>query len=315
MRAFPIIPTSIMFILCIAFIILIIKNTKRWTQILMVILLFLLNERFMIPTGESKTVANNIDILFIIDNTISMNAEDYQGSQKRLDGVKTDCKRIIEKLNGARFSVITFNNDTKKLTPYTRDGNTVNETIEIIEPIYELYAKGSSLNTPKEEMEETLKHSYRSDPDRIRIVFFISDGEITDDSKLQSYASMKQYIQGGAVLGYGTSNGAIMHYKDYYYDDTNEKVLMDTSSYPYKEAISKMDESTLKEIANDLGIKYIHMDNSSNIDATIQSITNMMSSEMISSSKNSYEDIYYIFALPFLILLVIELKRMRRNMI
>ena len=315
MRAFPIIPTTVMVILCIALIILIIKNTKRWTQIVMVVLLFLINERFMIPTGESKTVANNIDILFVIDSTISMNAEDYQGNGKRLDGVKKDCQKIIEELNGARFSVITFNNTAKLLMPFSRDGNTAHETIDVIEPIYELYARGSSLNTPKEEMENALKHSYKTDPDRVRIVFFISDGEITNDETLQSYSSLKKYIQGGAILAYGTKAGGKMHYTEIYQTEPEEKIVMDNTSYPYKEAISSIDESTLKKIAKDLDLTYIHMEDTQKVIPTIQKIQSMMSSEMVSSTKSSYEDIYYIFAIPLLILLVIELKRMRRNMI
>lgn len=311
MSIFPIIPTIIMLILCIMEIILVLTSTKKITHILMIVLVFLLNERFMIPSENIKTLSNNIDILFVIDNTISMNAEDYNGKEKRLDGVKKDCKKIIEELDGAKISVITFNNKSKILIPFTKDSNMALDTIDIIEPVNELYAKGSSLNTPLSEIENALQKENEKNPDRIKVLFFISDGEITDDSTLESYSSLKQYVQEGAVLGYGTTKGGIMHYKDSF--NPKERVIMDNTVYPHKEAYSKIDEKNLKAIANDIGIDYINMNNSKNINKKTKEIKNILKGEISPSNTTNYEDIYYIFAWPLLLLIVIELKRMRRN--
>ena len=90
-----------------------------------------------------------------------------------------------------------------------------NEAIEIIEPIDETYAKGTTLNTPIETIISSLKSAEKKE-DRIKILFFISDGEITDESTLQSYKEIKQYISNGAILGYGTSTGGNMKVKDKY---------------------------------------------------------------------------------------------------
>ena len=315
MRAFPIIPIWLMIIICITLIIIILKTTKRKTHIVIVILLFIINLRFMIPTGSSTTMANNIDVLIVIDNTLSMNAEDYGQQEKRLVGVKQDCKRIITELLGAKFSVITFSNDAKILVPFTKDAVMVQETIDMIEPIEELYARGSSLNTPKEDINQILNSSYKKDKDRLRILFFISDGEITDDSKLESYSSLKKYIDDGAVLGYGTTKGGYMKYVDKYLSD-EEKYVKDYSSLSAdNKAISKIDEANLKRIANNLGISYIHMDNTSKIDSKLDSIKMKMTSEMASSKKSNYEDIYYIFVFPLLLLMVLDFKRIWRKII
>ena len=317
MRLFPIIPTWIMIIICILLIILVIIKTKKIIYIFMIILLFMINERIMIPNGKIKTLENNVDVLFIIDKTISMNAEDYDNNTRRLDGVKKDCKDIIKELNGAKFSIITFDNDTKVTVPLTRDSLMASEALDVIEPIDELYARGTSLNTPIEDIKKILKKSYNNDRDRIRVVFFISDGEITDESKLKSYSSLNKYINYGAVLGYGTSNGARMKYRNAFplEGEEEEEYVKDYSNYPTYEAISKIDESNLKQIAKDLKLPYIHMTNKTELDKVLTKVKNNMSNKMSSTTKDCYDDIYYVFAIPLLLLIVIDFKIVRRDIV
>ena len=172
MKIFPIIPIWIMTIICVILIIFIIKNNnKSILQIIIVLLIFTINLRIMIPSTNSQIETNNLDVLFVIDNTISMNAEDYNGSNTRLSAVKKDCNYIINELNGARFSLITFDHTAKIITPYTKDANITVEAIDIIKPIDESYAKGSSLNTPLETMTQSLKSSKKK-KDKIAIYLF-----------------------------------------------------------------------------------------------------------------------------------------------
>ena len=313
MKAFPIISTPVMLLLCLVLLFFTIKITKKKTYIIVIILLFLINQRYMIPTGTTNTIANNIDVLFVIDNTLSMNAEDYNGQEKRLDGVKKDCQEIINELNGSRFSLITFANEAKVMTPFTRDTSMAYDAIDIIQPTTELYAKGTSLNKPIEIMESSLKASYNKDPDKVRIVIFISDGEITDNSKLKSYASIKKYVTNGMVLGYGTRIGGHMKYKDPY--STSESYVMYYDNTKYDKATSVINEDNLKAIANDIGVPYIHMKKQENMKAQLNKIKSLMSSEMTSTNNSSYEDIYYIFVFPLLLLIVIDFYKMRRHII
>ena len=307
----PIIPTFLMGFICIIMIMIISRTTKSKTQVIIVLLLLLINQRYMIPTGTSSTLDNNMDVLFVIDSTLSMNAEDYGNKERRLDGVKKDCQKIIEELNGARFSVVTFNNDTKIMAPYTKDAYMAIETIDVIEPISDIYAKGSSLNTPIETMEDILKRSYNRDSSRIRIVFFISDGEITDDSTLKSYSSLKKYINNGKVLGYGTKKGANIPYTDQYSSKNETKYIMYSNNLTYEKAVSKMNEYNLKQISNDLGIPYVHMTQTSNMERHLFTIKSLMKNKMTASNKKTYDDTYYYLVFPLLLLLVLEFKKVR----
>lgn len=303
----PIIPIWLMAIVSILLLIYIIKYIPKKIRInfmIIVLLLFIINLRVMYRNDKALTNINDLDVLFVIDSTISMNAEDYNNST-RLKEVKKDCQHIVDELDGARFSIIDFNNSSKIMIPYTRDNDLVKNTIDIIKPLYEFYGRGSSLNTPKDDIKESLSRSKNSD-DRIIVVFFISDGEITDESKLDSYKSLQDDIDNGAVLGYGTKKGGYMRTDDYYGKAT---YVIDRSNYSYDKAVSKLDEDNLKKIANDLKIDYIHMSRQNNIDNKLKELKKMTKNEVSESDIKSYEDTYYIFIIPLLILLVFNYKR------
>lgn len=314
MKCFPIIPIWIMIIICIFLIIVILKtNKKDIIKILIIILLFLINLRIMIPSKNSQTLSNNLDVLFVIDNTLSMNTEDYDGNKTRMYALKKDCKYIMKRLNGAKFSIITFNNNARILLPYTNDINLSIEAIDSITFPSTNYALGSSLNTPKETIITTLKSSMKKD-NRIRIIFFISDGEITDDTKLESYSEISKYIDNGAVLGYGTTKGGYIQDPKSYSDKT--EYIKDYYNATYQEkykAISKMDEENLKKIASDIGIKYINMKYQSKINKKLQEIKNLISEDIELNNISDYEDTYYILIIPLLILLLIEFNKIRRQ--
>lgn len=303
MKLFPIIPIWLMVIISLILIIIILlfkKSRATIYEIALIIILFIINLRPMLPSDNADIIVNDLDVLFVVDNTISMYAEDYgSNNTERINAVKKDCAYIINELSGARFALITFNNSSKISVPYTFDHNIVNESIDILQPMVSYYAKGSSLNTPHDDMKTVLKNNQKEK--RKKIVFFISDGEITDNSKLKSFSDLEEYIDDGAVLGYGTTKGGYMKKKDGY--STEIKYVEDTSSWPYKKALSKLDEDNLQDIAKDLGIDYVYMSKQSNIDKTLKNVKKSISTASEASDLSSYTDIYYFFTIPLFIFL------------
>lgn len=307
MKCFPIIPIWLMLIICLFLIFLVIKDwQKNIYKILIIICLFLINLRIMLPTDQAKIMANNLDVLFVIDNTISMNAEDYNGTNTRLSAIKNDTKYIVDNLTGARFALITFDNKARIVSPYSNDPNIILEAVDILKPIRTLYAKGSSLNTPKDEMIKELESSLKKE-NRISILFFISDGEITaEKASLESYQDLKKYVKNGAVLGYGTAKGGYMReYDDY---GKNASYIIDYTQGSAK-AVSKIDENNLKQIAKDLNIDYIHMDKQNNITKKVKEIAKMPKQDLKNTDKSSYKDTYFYLVIPLLALIFIEIRR------
>lgn len=307
MRFFPIIPIWLMLIICV---LLIIFCKRSITNILIIVLLFIINLRIMIPSNKSDVLVNDLDVVFVIDNTISMIAEDHNG--RRLDAVKEDCKYIIENLNGANFSVISFDNKAKILVPFTNDINIVTSSIEALNPIDETYAKGSTLNVSLDTMHEFLSSNKN---DRAKILFLISDGEITNDSKLTSFSKMNSLVNDGAVLGYGTKKGGKMLITDRYTGETEYLSYYDRDTHQRVDALSVIDEGNLKKIARDINIDYIHVEKQKDLEKKIKSIKSGIKASLASSDKSTYDDIYYFFVVILIGLLVFELNKYRRSIL
>ena len=218
---------------------------------------------------------------------------------------------IMDKLYGAKFAIVTFDDTSKIMAPFTMDTNLIGESIDILNVSNYVYAKGTSLNKPIENMRSVFMASEKNS-NRARIVFFISDGEITNNDELNKsgYSDLKQYISDGAVLGYGTTTGGYMYVNDLY--DDSYTYVEDKSSYPYTKAISRIDEVNLETIANSLGVDYIYMDNQANIDSKLEEILNGVEYKASKVDLSSYEDIYYMFVIPLVGLLGYEFITFRR---
>ncbi len=263
-----------------------------------VVLAFLVNLRIMDKRYDAKVEMKNLDVLFVVDTTISMWAEDGHGGDTRMDSVLEDTEYIIDQLSGSNFGLIRFDNRSQILAPFTQDHESIKDAFSTIKEPDINYARGSSLNVCYDDMKSLLESSNSKD-ERLTILFFISDGEITDGSNLQSFAELNELVDAGAVLGYGTEKGAEMEYGSW-----GSKVKDPETG---KNAVSKMDEGHLNMIAEDLDIDYIHMKSSSNITYLLESIKSGSSLTIEKADTVSYEDTYYMYVIPLLIMLLLEL--------
>lgn len=282
-------------------------------QMIMICLIFLVNLRPMLLSDRAETLTNDLDVLFVIDTTISMLAEDYNNGIPRLNGVKEDCLKIMDELEGAKFSIISFDNSSEVNIPYTRDMDIIKESLDILTTPVSYYARGSSMNVPIEDIERQLESSNK-DSERARIIFFFSDGEITNKESLDTfeYSQLGNYISDGAVLGYGTSAGGAMRVKNPYSE--KYEYLKDTSTYPNTTAMSVIDEDTLEEIADCLDIEYLNVNTSKeDLTAKLNDIKAGVRASINSIDKSSFDDTYFIFVIPLLGLLVYEFIYFRRG--
>ena len=147
MKANPIIPIWLMTVICIILVILLMydrqkkikklkensnkqSNIKKYNinttiEVIIISLLFVINLRIMIPNGEINTVESDLDIMFVVDTSVSMKALDYDGQKERLEGVISDCCYIVDELSGCKFSIITFGDTVQRLIPFTTDSDMV----------------------------------------------------------------------------------------------------------------------------------------------------------------------------------------------
>lgn len=301
----PILPIPLMIVICV--VLLLFFRRKVWRiilQVLMVAILFIINLRPMIETDGAIVATTDTDVLFVVDNTISMLAEDYNGTGRRIDAVKEDCKHIMELLPGARYSVISFGNDARRVIPYTNDAGLAEQAIKTLNGQSQYYATGTNMSVAIPVMKEALAVKDTT----TRIVFFISDGEITDKKPLQSFAELAPLIDGGAVLGYGTEEGGPMKVTAFVGDTSGGEYLEVLEGYEYVPAKSKIDEETLQKISGELGVDYIHMQTSEDADMLIEglkSIEGLLDGDGTTTTKG-YADIYFYFLIPLIILFLVD---------
>lgn len=309
----PIIPVWLMAILCIILLFLKRKGTFHYIrQIIIVLLLFIINLRIMIPNSGAPTIARNVDILFVVDNTISMQAEDY-GSEnnKRMDAVRNDCAYIMEQFPGASFSVISFGNEVRMKLPYTIDTNNVEMALKSLTGEASLYATGTAFDDVLAYLEKALDR----ESDNFQVVFFISDGEITKDVELGSYPWLKDHIDGGAVLGYGTEEGGEMQAYAFL-GDTLEQVYTYDENYNRQAALSIIDEDNLKSIASDMGVGYVHMTKQSEINKTLTHLQMQIDRNGDTTRKDTmddYSDTFFYLLFPLILLLSVDFVYYKRK--
>lgn len=235
-------------------------RTGRWiNRTAIVLLLAALALRPGIGTlEEAKIYSNQFDIYFMVDKSGSMNAEDWDNTEMtRLDAVKEDISDLVDHYAGARFSLITFDNQGTIKVPLTTDASTFMSGVDILKTELTKYSKGSSIDAGLELLEGTLRADTVRGPDKQRIVFFFSDGEQTVEKEPASFSPIKPLIDGGMVYGYGTTTGGKMKQNNgYIITTTQPEYIMDPTTNTV--AISILDEENLRMIANDLGVDYQH---------------------------------------------------------
>lgn len=309
----PIIPIWLMAIICIALAFFRRKGTLNYIrQLAIIVLLFIINLRIMVPDYDAETIKRKIDVLFVVDNTISMQAEDY-GSDKspRMEAVRSDCAYIMEKLPGAQFSVISFDNNVTTLIPYTIDTTNITQAFNSLQGQATLYATGTGFEDVLNYMETALDR----ESDNVQIVFFISDGEITQEADLKSHPKLKDFIDGGAVLGYGTEKGGPMHAVAFFGDEEVEELYYYDENFDQQTALSVIDEENLQSIASDMGVDYVHMTSQSQINQTINKVLHQIEiagDEQEGDNITGYSDTFFyvlIILIPLLVFDFIYYKR------
>lgn len=281
------------------------------SKLVVIALLFCINLRIKTPNGDAMQVSYDVNVLFIIDNTVSMRALDYDGEKERIDGVIKDCCHIVDKIPGAKYSVVTFTDTAEQLMPFTTDADMVKSELKCMRTEDDLYATGTSINSVNSTVQKIMDaENKRQEGVAKFVVFFVTDGEITITGEdLESFSNLNNNICGGAVMGYGTTEGGKMVsllYKDekgsdYYYVYTYDK------NYNKQPALSKIDENNLNSIADDMGIPYVHMVNQKKIDPVIDDVSKkIVELDSMENKINTYADTYYYFAIPLAAILIID---------
>jgi Ca-activated chloride channel family protein len=265
----------------------------------MIIVVFAMLLRPGIPGGTSQTLATDTDVMIVVDTTASIVAEDWAGDRPRIDGVRADVQAIVDEYPGARFALISFDAAAQLRLPLTTDATALMSSLDVMRPEVTDQSRGSSIGIANRMLADTLSAAAKASPDRARMVFYLGDGEQTASSEPESFASSAKYVDGGAVLGYGTAEGGPMK------KTTGAGAAAGGYiEYQGSPAMSVIDEDNLRQVSEQLGVEYQHRTADAGIE--LPEAPTSTTDYAASGEVGNVIELYWIAALVLIALLAVE---------
>ena len=245
------------------------SRATHWRLTAAVLLLGGAALRPAVPGEQVDTTAANLNVYFVVDTTSSIIAEDYGDGRPRIEGVAADISGIATALPGARYSIITFDADARVRLPLTTDTTALDAAVETLLPESYEVSQGTSVTQANERLRTLLQQADTRNPERGRVVFYLGDGEQTAAAPPIPFDVDTKLVNGGAVLGYGTTEGGRMKATRSRFDSSRTYIKDPTTG---EDARSVISEDTLRTIGDQLGLPYVHRESGDAIDAAVAGI-------------------------------------------
>ncbi|WP_313366152.1 VWA domain-containing protein [Microbacterium sp.] len=265
----------------------------------MIVVVFAMLLRPGIPGGTSQTLATDTDVVIVVDTTASIVAEDWAGDRPRIEGVRADVQAIVDEYPGARFALISFDAAAQLRLPLTTDATALMSSLDVMRPEVTDQSRGSSIGIANRMLADTLSAAAKASPERARMVFYLGDGEQTASREPESFASSAKYVDGGAVLGYGTTEGGPMK------KTTGAGAAAGGYiEYQGAPAMSVIDEDNLRQVSEQLGVEY--QPRSADAGIELPEAPSSTTDYAASGEVGNVIELYWISALGLIALLAVE---------
>ena len=193
-------------------------------------------------SGEQTVERKGVDVVFLVDSSLSMGAADAAPS--RLFVAKSLVRRMVRDMPGNRVGLVQTEGDSLALAPLTLDGAVIDLLLDAIDP--------GSLPTPGTELApgvETALRLFGQGGEKHRVLVMLSDGEDWGGGLDSEVAKLKENGVIVYALGVGTPQGATVPIPG---NPSEVKRDQDGSV-----VISKLNEETLEKLARATGGDYL----------------------------------------------------------
>jgi len=215
---------------------------------------------------QVKVKREGIDIVYALDLSNSMNAEDVAPS--RLDKAKKIISESVQRLGGDRVGLIVFAADAYSISPLTNDYSAIQSYISNANP--ELISQqGTSFSHVLTKAVEMFGNA----PTTGKMLVVLSDGEDNESSISKAVDLAKKNNIHIVSMGIGTKAGGpiptkIGDFEEYKLDRYGETV------------ISKLNESSLKSLAESSSGEYIRVNQTENALENLHSFLNTLDKDV-----------------------------------
>lgn len=254
----------------------------------------------------TEVADESVDVLFVVDMSASAAAEDWNGDAPRYEGMQADIEALAAQHPGARYSLVSFGSTAVQRLPFTTDASALGHAVGSLQPEELLFASGSSIGAAAELVEDILDSAATEYPDRVRVMYYLGDGEHTAEEGPETFGDSADLIQGGAVFGYGTTAGGRMIEYDRY--GSTGSYATDNQG---QEAISQLEEVNLEDIAEQLNVPYTLRTAADSAVAAEVDPGRGQSLDGAATQLTTFP-LYWIFALVVLVFLLIEVWALGR---
>jgi Ca-activated chloride channel family protein len=228
---------------------------------------------------------SGVDLVMALDTSASMDAADVVPN--RLARARREMIDLIDQLRGDRVGIVVFEGTAFMLCPLTLDYGAARLFLDVIETGM-LPVPGSNLTAA---IRAAVK-SFPSEGTRTRVMVILSDGEARDPQLGDALREAKEAGVTIHTIGVGTpagepiperhEDGSVAGYKK---DRSGEVVL------------SKLDESTLRDIASATGGDYFPATLAgTEVEAIVRRLEGMDQQEMEAGLRTQYEERFQFFA-------------------
>jgi len=151
--------------------------------------------------GEQKVERKGVDVVFLVDSSLSMGALDAPPS--RLFVAKSLVRRMVREMPGNRVGLVQTEGDSLVLAPLTLDGGVLDLLLDAVDP--------GSLPTPGTELApgvETALRLFGEGGEKHRVLVMVSDGEDFGGGLESEISRLKEEGVIVYAFGVGTPQGA-----------------------------------------------------------------------------------------------------------
>ena len=235
------------------------------------------------------------DVVFVIDTSLSMLAEDIKPN--RLEKAKYEISRVLDRMRGDRVGLVAFAGTAFLQCPLTLDYGAARMFLDIIDT--EIIPKpGTAIETAI----RTAADAFEKGERKHKIMILLTDGE---DHRGDPVGAAEELAKQGVIIypvGIGSQEGAPIPVKDE--DGRLSGHKKDRSGKPI---LSKLDETTLRKIALNTDGKYYRATATEfELGKLYDQIEEMEKKELESKLFTQFEDRFQWILVPAILLLAIE---------
>lgn len=237
-----------------------------------------------------------IDVYILLDVSNSMKAEDIKPN--RLDKAKYEISKLINRLRGDRIGLIVFAGQAYVQFPLTTDYSAADLFLTAVD-----HSTVPQQGTAIAPAIDLALQSFKHEEETKKAIVIITDGEDHEGSLTEKVEEAAEQGVATYAIGMGSPTGSpIPVYNSAglqvdYKKDREGKVVL-----------TKLDEVALQEIASVGNGSYYRSSNSSDeLEMIYNDLSELEETEYGTTRITDYEDRYYYFLIPALILLIVEI--------